>query len=168
LGGAVLSDESFLRKQALEFFNTHASQRMSLFNFYVVLSGAIIAAYFASFKAEMNVELARPALGMLLSLFSYVFWKLDQRNDLLLDVARQALISFEANDPESPGKDMIRVFTKAEERTRKQRDRRWKQRSPWHIHFRYRECFGLVFAVFFTVGVAGTLVPIIHWLRTHC
>ena len=163
-----MSDESFLRKQALEFFNTHASQRMSLFNFYVVLSGAIVAAYFASFKAEMNVELARPALGILLSLFSYVFWKLDQRNDLLLDVARRALISFEASDQTDPGNDVTRVFTKAEERSKILQDRGWRQSSPWHRHFRYRECFGLVFAVFFLVGVAGAILPIINWLRAYC
>ena len=31
-------EDSYLRKQAWDYFNVHASQRLAIFNFYVVLS----------------------------------------------------------------------------------------------------------------------------------
>lgn len=71
------SEPSYLRKQAWDYFSVHASQRLTIFNFYIIVSSLVATSYFASFKSDSNLESARPALAALLCFIAFVFWKLD-------------------------------------------------------------------------------------------
>jgi hypothetical protein len=44
--------DTFRRKQAWDYFATHASQRMSIFNFYIALSSFTLTIYATSWKGE--------------------------------------------------------------------------------------------------------------------
>src|SRR5437660_1215676 len=101
------TQESFLRKQAWDYFSLHASQRITIFNFYIVLSSLTITSYFASFKGEWSLPAARPVLSAMLCLFAFIFWKLDQRNKLLIKNAEEALRHFERN---TAAPDVAKVF----------------------------------------------------------
>jgi len=48
-----MSDETYLREQAWNYFVLHASQRMTIFNFYLVSSSLIASAYFASSRLTL-------------------------------------------------------------------------------------------------------------------
>lgn len=61
-------------------FEFHAKQRLSLFNFFVVLCGLILAAWATVMTADKPIPLVGVLLSLLLSFFSYVFWRMDQRN----------------------------------------------------------------------------------------
>ena len=52
--------DDFLRKQAWDYFVLHAGQRLTVFNFYIVISSVTATAYFSSFKIDSNLQHARP------------------------------------------------------------------------------------------------------------
>ncbi|HEV7673284.1 MAG TPA: hypothetical protein VGQ12_02010 [Candidatus Angelobacter sp.] len=147
-----VAEDPFLRKQAWDYFNTHASQRMAIFNFYVVLSSLTMTSYFASFKSEVNFGVARAALAILLCLFAFVFWKLDSRNKFLMKNAERALRYFEAKDENSL---IAKVFSQEELETDSRKLKGWKRSLFWKAHLSYSKCFNLVYSAFFALGILG-------------
>src|SRR5262245_5052251 len=93
-----MTDED-LRKQAWDFFQLQAGQRLTTFNFYIALSSLIAGGLAASFKVGSDIQYIGPLLGVLLILFSFTFWKLDSRNRELIRSAETALKYFEDKAP---------------------------------------------------------------------
>ncbi len=153
-------DDAFLRKLAWDYFATHASQRMSIFNFYIALSSVVTATYFASFKNDSNLQSARPILALLLLFFSFIFWKLDERNKVLIKNSERALRFFERT---VSGDVETKVFTKEKTETdeRRARVRGIGKLLFWRLHLSYSDCFNLVFTAFALVGFGG-LIPAIY------
>jgi hypothetical protein len=141
---------SFLRKQAWDYFSTHAAQRIATFNFYIILSSLVTTTYFASFKDGIDVAPVRPALGGLLCLFAFIFWKLDQRNRALIKNAERALRHFEAMEDHKP---VAKVFTQEEIETQSRLLTGCRRLLFWRAHLSYSDCFNSVFAAFFLVGL---------------
>jgi len=79
---------------AWNYFELHAQQRMSVFNFYVAIAG-LIAAGIATALQEPKLYFLGVALGALLALASFVFWKLDQRVSFLLKRSETSLSELE-------------------------------------------------------------------------
>lgn len=79
------------------YFAYHAQQRQTVFNFYLIVVGACIAA-FASTLGESGVDhrYFRVAMGGVLVLASFLFWRLDVRNSRLVKLAEKALKPFES------------------------------------------------------------------------
>jgi hypothetical protein len=152
-------EESFLRKQAWDYFTTHASQRMTIFNFYVVLSSLTMTSFFASFKSDSNLQSARPVLASLLCLFAFIFWKLDERNKLLIKNSERALKYFERADPSD---DVAKVFTQEERETETKKLSGWRRLMVWRWHLSYSKCFNLIFVLFFLVGLVGLVSSFCH------
>ncbi|WP_156647855.1 hypothetical protein [Methylobacterium sp. Leaf87] len=73
------------------YFALHAQQRVSVFNFFVVLSGVISAAIGGALQVGGPLNFVVVILGLLLPLLSFVFWRLDQRNSDLVKIAERAL-----------------------------------------------------------------------------
>jgi hypothetical protein len=144
--------ESFLRKEAWDYFQVHAAQRMTAFNFYVVLSSVTATTYIASFRADSNLQSARPALAGLLCIFAFIFWKLDQRNKFLIKNAERALKYFEQLDP---AENIAKVFTQEEVETKLLRVKGWRRALFWQLQLSYSDCFNTVFLLFFLVGLVG-------------
>jgi cbb3-type cytochrome oxidase subunit 3 len=153
-------DNTFLRKQAWDYFDAHASQRMSIFNFYIALSSITATTYAAAWKADSNLQSARGLLAFLLLLFSFVFWKFDQRNKALIKNAERALMAFEAADS---GDQILKVFTQEHiETTRKRAEMKGLQRlQVWKWALSYSDCFNTVFSTFALIGGAG-LVEVLY------
>src|ERR1051325_4877182 len=106
------------RQQAWDYFAIHASQRLTTFNFYLVIATLLTTGILASFQKQYEIRFAGIVLGLLLLIFSFVFWKLDQRNKHLIRHAERALRAFENqfNDLEIPNE--ARLFTLAKEEKR--------------------------------------------------
>jgi hypothetical protein len=75
-----------LRGHAWAYFDRHSEQRLKTFNFYLVLCAAIIAGVVSEKSSEF-----RTALLILLSILSFIFWKLDVRNRDLTKHSEEAL-----------------------------------------------------------------------------
>lgn len=80
---------------AWRYFALHAQQRISVFNFFVVLSGILATGIGAGLQAGKSMALVTAILGTLLALFSYVFYRLDERGSELVKMAEDALVASE-------------------------------------------------------------------------
>jgi Mn2+/Fe2+ NRAMP family transporter len=82
---AVNDDEKHLKllDHAWNHFEYHAQQRLSLFNFYTIFCGLIVAAWASIMTADNPLPAAGVCLGLLLPVVSFVFWRMDQRNAYL-------------------------------------------------------------------------------------
>jgi hypothetical protein len=164
LSEAEEKEESFLRKQAWDYFNTHAGQRLTIFNFYIGLSSVTATGYFASFKADSNLESVRVLLAGLLCFFAFVFWKLDQRTKVLIKNAENALKYFEELQPHHV---RAKVFMHEETKTDAHRDsiKGWAKLMIWRWPLSYSDCFNLVYIVFFMIGIGALMWNHLHWIQ---
>ena len=80
---------------AWRYFALHAQQRMSVFNFFVVLSGILATGIAASLQGGRPTPVTA-ILGALLALFSFVFQRLDRRGAEFVKLAEDALVAGEA------------------------------------------------------------------------
>ncbi len=74
---------------AWEWFQYHASQRLTAFNFFLVIMGALVVGY--SQAAARSSEILGVALGLLGAIVSLAFWALDIRNQELVECGRSVL-----------------------------------------------------------------------------
>ena len=72
---------------AWRYFELHANQRMTVFNFFLVLVGLVAAGIATSRQGAQTLALLGVFLGLLLAFFSFIFWKLDQRVCFLMKQA---------------------------------------------------------------------------------
>ncbi|PIO97276.1 hypothetical protein [Pleomorphomonas carboxyditropha] len=90
MGDRILSNEA-IANHVWKYFEIHASQRLTVFNFFSAFSGLIIAGIGAVGQASLNYAVVGIALGAILVVVSFVFWKLDQRSAFLVKHAEEAL-----------------------------------------------------------------------------
>jgi len=76
-------------KYAWEWFEYHAGQRLTAFNFFLVLTGAVVVAY-AQAVAHHSKTLG-VGLGLFGGLVAFAFWAMDVRNEELVNCGREAL-----------------------------------------------------------------------------
>lgn len=143
---------SVLRKQAWDYFQVHAAQRMTALNFYIVLSSFTATTLFASFKPDSNVAAARPILAILLCIFSFVFWKLDQRNKFLIKNGERALKFFEGQEQVEP---VAKVFLQEELEANSKELGGIRCLLFWRWRLSYSDCFNFLFLLFFVIGLLG-------------
>lgn len=149
-----------LRDYVWNYFQMHASQRLTTFNFYIVISSVIATALFATFQQGYKFPYFGVFLGFLLSLLSFVFWKLDCRNKFLIKQAEEALKHFEiqfrlASPDDKSEPHVSQIFMREEYSTNIQRKKTY---FLWKRHFSYSDCFNLVFVTF---GASGLLAAIV-------
>ena len=149
-------EEADLRKQAWDFFQMQAAQRLTTFNFYIALSSLFSGGLAASLKVQVDVPFVGVLIGLLLVLFSLVFWKLDHRNRDLIKSAEETLKFFESKvqlEDEDGKPHLAKRFMREEHETNALKAARsWRL---WRNHYSYSECFRVVFLAFGIVGILG-------------
>jgi hypothetical protein len=153
--------DEYLRKQAWDYFQVHASQRLTTFNFYIVISSLITTALFATLQKDYRVPQVGAVPGLFLIFFSFVFWKLDERNRELVRIGEAALRSFEsASEPKDDSQEphVAKVFSREEHETNQKRLQ--ARLAPWNRFFSYSACFRWIFWGFSLVGAIGALVAL--------
>ena len=76
---------------AFRYFDLHAKQRMTVFNFFLAISGVLVGLIAASLSGDDKYPLAGLALSIFLLTLSYIFWQLDIRTSFLIKHAERAL-----------------------------------------------------------------------------
>lgn len=87
--------EAEVLEHGWRYFALHAAQRLTLFNYFIALSGISIAAIAATLQGTPRFSLLGVALGLLLSLLALIFYKLDQRTATLIKSAEIAIAEAE-------------------------------------------------------------------------
>lgn len=127
---------------AWKYFELHAQQRMTVFNFFLAIAGLIAAGIGVGLQAGEKFSGLVSLLGCFLTLVSLIFWKLDQRVSAMIKLAEGALIYLEAQGvaPEAA------IFTN--ERARGST-----------VIWTYGRCFRFSFSVVGLVGSVFAVVP---------
>jgi hypothetical protein len=151
-----------LRKQAWDYFQMHASQRLTTFNFYIVISSVITTGLFSTFQKDYKATYLGTMLGLLLCFFSFIFWKVDIRNKQLIKGAEEALKFFESTTvlQDKDGEPHIaKIFQHEEYATKRRRER--KSILLWKNYYSYSNSFNKVFLAFAIIGLIGALLSAI-------
>jgi hypothetical protein len=131
---------------ALSYFDLHAKQRMTVFNFFLVIAGILTGGIAASLGKDSMPTLAI-ALSAVLILIAIVFWKLDARTSFLIKHAETALkaCEFELLNDEA------RLISSEEAAFKRFRQDNGFWRSGWT----YSVCFRIVFIAMVVIGAIG-------------
>lgn len=90
-----------------KYFEIHAQQRMTVFNYYIVIAGATLTGIGFCLQQGVDYNYVASFLGFFLMLSSFLFWKLDERVSTLIKEVESALIEFESE----MGSDKYSIFT---------------------------------------------------------
>jgi len=131
-------DDKEIREQAWKYFELHANQRMTLFNFYITISTALVAGIgvFLNFGKIPNILIV--TLGILMIVFSIVFWLLDNRTRYFIHLSERVIREIELNYKN----ESFRIIT-IEERESNAKSR----------FFRYSFALKVVFVLFIILGL---------------
>ena len=147
------------RKYAWDYFSMHSAQRISTFNFYITLALALSTGVATALQPSINLPIIAIVLSTVLMLISFVFYKLDRRNTMLIKRAEVALKE-EENRLESDllVSSSFSLFRIDEEDVKQQRSK--KSFWFWKNYYSYSDCFNLVFTIFGILGVSGVIFAI--------
>lgn len=137
------------------YFSLHASQRIAVFNFFVVMSGALTVGIAGALQGSRKLALVGTLLGPLLSLLSFVFWKLDQRVSFLIKYAERALSTVEETVAIAPA-----CIFMAEPRNTENSILNAKK---WSMQWSYGRSFRLIFVVMGILGITTTVVSVLKF-----
>jgi hypothetical protein len=160
LGSQELDNDN-VRQYVWNYFQLHASQRLTTFNFYIIIA-TVVATGYVTLLSEDHLPILGITLGLLLTFLSFIFWKLDTRNKQLIKNAEDALKLLEEEyAKEKDGKpNILRIFTYEEYQTNiiKRRRSFW----IWKKYYSYSNCFNLVFLTFGALGILAAIYSIIE------
>jgi hypothetical protein len=123
---------------------------MTVFNFFVVMSGAVAAGIAAVLQGDRRLALLGVVLGLLLTLISFVFWKLDQRVAFLIKHSESALSDVEQDITIASARIFLLEPTKFEQAT--------ANTPKWARYWTYGRAFRFVFCIMGLVGLAGAVL----------
>lgn len=78
-----------------KYFEIHSQQRMTLFNFFILVVGGIISALGFCLQSEKDLNSLIHMLLIILIIISILFYKLDQRTSFLIKRSERSLIELE-------------------------------------------------------------------------
>ncbi|WP_281893427.1 hypothetical protein [Pseudomonas atacamensis] len=92
-----MDDQTITRslEHAWKYFELHAQQRMTVFNFFLAISGLISAGIGAGLQQGDKFSVLVCLLGGFLFFISFLFWKLDQRVSIMIKASEDAIIAVE-------------------------------------------------------------------------
>lgn len=130
------------REYAWNYFNFHADQRLKTFNFFIIITTIFLGGIFPVLTIKNYNYLI--LIGLPISFFSYIFWKLDIRNKELISVAESELKKLEESNTS-------KLFIKEYNYTKDKKK-----------HFSFTDSFNLVFLTYGFIGLFSTFLIIIY------
>ncbi len=76
-------------------FSFMRGQRITIFNYFIVFAGIILTGLASVIQASPRLSVVGIAMGFLLSLLSFIFWKLDQRTSFFVKHAEERIKTIE-------------------------------------------------------------------------
>lgn len=149
------------REYAWKYFALHADQRLRTFNFYLLIVAVLFGGLLTYLKDARTPYYAAP-VGFLLSVLSYIFWRLDARAREFIEHGESVLKAIEKDIPENQIPEELRLFEGESAKTQRLRNGRgtpgWSPISWVRGHYSYYSCFKAAFLIF---GVSGIGIAVI-------
>lgn len=131
------------------YFELHAQQRMTVFNFYIAITGLLAAGIGFTLQQGEKFAFFTSVMGVFIFFISFIFWKLDQRVSILIKNAEFALQELETQFANAN----LRVISK---------DGSYNMlNSGIQSIWTYGKCFRISFAI---VGISGLILAIIPFV----
>lgn len=134
-------DKKEIRDNAWSYFELHANQRMSIFNFYVTISTAIFTGIAAFLSIGIMSKLIIYALSIILILISIVFWYLDSRTKFLIRISESVMKNIEI---ETGINEELLLFSREESETKK---------IGFPQMLSYSKSFRIIYCLFIFLGI---------------
>jgi hypothetical protein len=148
------------RKYAWDYFLLHSSQRIATFNFYITLATVVLVGISAPLQLTPKMPVLSFALSVVLALISFVFYKLDQRNKMLIKTSENALKDIERLlHPSHHTIPNISLFLADEQAVKSRREH--PPKLFWNRHFSYSNCFNLIFLLFGILSGVGMIYSVV-------
>ena len=161
-------DMEALLEYSWNYFHFHAAQRISVFNFFVVLAGLMLGGLFSTFHQDFKMPALGSVLGFGLSFVSFVFWKLDGRAKFLIKNAEASLADLESRFQTAGGANKPHVTQLIKWESTKTRELRDSQKRWWpRSQYSYSQSFNLLFLVVGLMGAAGGIPSLIAWVSSR-
>ncbi len=161
------------REYAWNYFELHARQRMSVFNYFVLIAALLTAGLAGSFSkngSSLLISIISLLLAISLVVISFVFWKLEQRVRQLIKHSEEALKTLEKHSTNCDTNidKHLALFSEEEKFTEKLRTKYKKKNifSPWLWHMSYYQCFRTIYIVFIFIGLLGVILSLIGLLKS--
>lgn len=142
---------------AFKYFEIHANQRMTVFNFFLLLAGGLSGGIGASLIGANIFPLSGLFLSGLLLMLSLVFYKLDRRTSFLIKHAESALEKGEKHTISPP----CRLVGSEADAFRTWQGGKSFLSNAWS----YSKCFAVVFVGAAVVGLVGILYSVMLLCR---
>ncbi|HCF1770727.1 RipA family octameric membrane protein [Pseudomonas aeruginosa] len=133
-------------EHAWKYFELHAQQRMTVFNFFLAIAGLVAAGIGVGLQQGSQFSILVSLLGFFLVFVSFIFWKLDQRVSSMIKLAEAALCHLEGLGVTDEASIFSKEYKEANGKCGK---------SIWT----YGECFRLSFLVAGLIGALFIVVP---------
>lgn len=131
------------------YFELHAQQRMTVFNFYIAITGLLAAGIGFTLQQGEKYALFTSLMGIFVSFISFIFWKLDQRVSMLIKNAELALMNLECKFLNTE----LRMITKDKDNN----SLNLGMQSVWS----YGKCFRISFFIVGVTGIIFFLMPLL-------
>jgi hypothetical protein len=142
-----MSRDDAALEHAWAYFQLHAAQRITTFNYFIIFSGILAAGLAAAIQAPPRLASVGVALGLLLTLLSYLFWQLDRRTSFLVKHAEDVI---KLQEPVG-----ARLMSDEVDKTLHAK----KTKGLWT----YGKVFRVIFCVMSVVGIVGAMVSGLRW-----
>jgi hypothetical protein len=108
----MLDDEkSTILNNTWDFYRLLAQQRVTHFNLFIVLSGAILAVVFTNIASSLRGNIISACVAVLHIFMCFIFQKIDSRNKFLIKQTEKTLKNLEASYSDSNYKVMTNEET---------------------------------------------------------
>jgi hypothetical protein len=151
-----ISSPDRMAEHAWSYFTLHATHRISLFNFFLVLSSLVLAGLATTIQSTGHMPILGILLGFLLVMVAFVFWKLDQRVSFLIKRSELAIAELEQSMPN----ERIRLFLDEPKET----GIAISAGNFWQRHWTYGKSFRFVFLMMALIGLSASALSFLRYV----
>jgi len=140
-----------------EYFSLHASQRIQMLNFFIVLETFLLTAWLTLLQVDTGLSLPRIIIGFALILFSIVFYVLDVRTKTMIKLCEESLSHVEKSYIKYFGKKYM-IFSLERERTAEERKKSKLKR--WFLS--YSKLLRIIYVFFAFTGLLAIIMEFLN------
>lgn len=148
----ALSENDFL-EILWQYFSLHASQRIQMLNFYIVLETFLLTAWLTLLQVDAGFSFPRIIIGFALILFSTVFYVLDVRTKSMIKLCEESLCQVEKKHIKQFGKKYM-IFSLERENTAEERKK--SKLKKWFLS--YSKLLRVIYVFFALTGILAVIM----------
>lgn len=151
----TLAENDFL-EILWQYFSLHASQRIQMLNFYIVLETFLLTAWLTLLQVDTGFSFPRIIIGIALILFSIVFYVLDIRTKSMIKLCEESLSKVEKNYIKQFGKKYM-IFNLERDNTADERKKSKLKR--WFLS--YSKLLRVIYGFFALTGILAIIMELV-------